>query len=192
MNDVKREMIFGDQSLFDGAPEDVEMIAAMPTFIFYKVLDGCVFTREKGTNWEQCPFNHPGIALQAMRRIIHQPKRWTLEDKKSGRLPGVGCEVILRTTGELATVNAVHKNMVCLTFADGEFSPFNIERIEPIETPEERAKREREEWCSKALDSAGILSEMKRYELKRLGEYIGSIHDALLSGELPMPTKGGE
>ena len=46
---------------------------------------------------------------------------------------------------------------------------------------------QREEWCSKALDSAGILSEMKRYELKRLGEYIGSIHDALQSGELKMP-----
>jgi len=63
---------------------------------------------------------------------------------------------------------------------------------QPIETPEERAKREREEWCSKALDSAGILSEMKRYELKRLGEYIGSIHDALQSGELPMPNKESE
>lgn len=26
MNDVKREMIFGDQSLFDGAPEDAEAV----------------------------------------------------------------------------------------------------------------------------------------------------------------------
>ena len=57
----------------------------------------------------------------------------------------------------------------------------------PIETPEEKAARLREEWCSKALDSAGILSGMKHYDLKRLGEYIGSIHDALLSGRLKMP-----
>ena len=70
---------------------------------------------------------------------------------------------------------------------DGECIRISLFDFLPIELPEEKAARLREEWCSKALDSAGILSEMKRYELKRLGEYIGSIHDALQSGELKMP-----
>jgi len=54
------------------------------------------------------------------------------------------------------------------------------------------AQRLRDEWRIKALSSASILSGMQEYELKRLGGYIGDIYDALLSGELTMPSKDGE
>ena len=55
--------------------------------------------------------------------------------------------------------------------------------LSPLETPEEKAERLRSEWCAKAAKT-----------LKNL-EYtstLASIYDALLSGELPVPTKGGE
>ena len=116
-------------------------------------------------------------------RPTRKPKRWTVEDQKAGRLPEVGSEVILRTSGEIATINAANKNMVCLTFSDGGFSPFNVERIDPIETPEEKAARLREEWCSKAAKT------LKNLEYNST---LTSIYDALLSGELPMPKKEDE
>ena len=70
----------------------------------------------------------------------------------------------------------------------------SINRIKPIETPEEKAQRLREEWCSDALSSCSILSGMQKYELKRLGGYIEDIYDALLSGDLsaPVQAKDGE
>ena len=66
----------------------------------------------------------------------------------------------------------------------------NIEKT--IESPEENAERLREEWCIEALSSCSILSGMQKYELKRLGGYIEDIYDALLTGALSVPTKGGE
>ena len=134
-----------------------------------------------------------GWRMIAMRRIIKTPV-WTLEDKKAGRLPEVGAELIHKTIGICYFVGVGLAENACwaLKLQSGLIYIAAKSWCSPIETPEERAKREREEWCSKALDSAGILSEMKRYELKRLGEYIGSIHDALQSGELPMPGKWSE
>ena len=129
-----------------------------------------------------------------MRRIIKEPKPWTWEDKREGRLPEVGAELIHKTRGICEFIGVGLDEDACWALKQQSGSIYIADKswCQPIETPEERAKREREEWCSKALDSAGILSEMKRYELKRLGEYIGSIHDALQSGELPMPNKESE
>ena len=62
----------------------------------------------------------------------------------------------------------------------------------PLETPEEKAERLREEWCIKALSSCSISSGMQKYELKRLGGYIEDIYDALLSCDLPVPGRDGE
>jgi hypothetical protein len=151
---MKYEMIFGDEGLFDGAPEDVDMIGYSGGF--YKnspdgpvYCCGCTFTTDE--------YRNKGFI--AMRRIIKGSKRWTVEDQKAGVLPEVGCEVILRTSGELTTVNAAHKNRVCLTFSDGSFSPFNIERIDPIETPAEKAQREEDEFVTslcKELDGTSL------------------------------------
>ena len=138
-----------------------------------------------------------GWRMIAMRRIIRTPT-WTVEDKKAGKLPEVGCRVDfchkLNTnwrTGEIKYID----DQVAVIKADAIDRPFvyEVDRVEfkPIESPEEKAARLREEWCSNALDSASILSGMREYELKRLGGYIGNIYDALLSGELAAP-KGGE
>lgn len=132
-----------------------------------------------------------------MRRIIKKPKRWTMEDQKAGKLPDVGCRVNfchkLNTnwrTGEIKYID----DQVAVIKADAVDRPFvyEVDRVEfkPIESPEEKAARLREEWCIKALSSCSISSEMQRYELKRLGGYIEDIYDAILSGELPVPVKG--
>ena len=135
---MKYEPVFGDQSLFDGAPSGGFYMATE---------DGGVQYLSRGPlNGDRCKYIDG--YLIAERRIIAEPKRWTLEDKRAGRLPEVGSEVILRVNGEIATVNAKNKNIVCLTFSDGGLSPFNVERIDPIETPEEKAKREEDEFVS--------------------------------------------
>ena len=128
-------------------------------------------------------------SIASVDKSTKEPNRWTWEDKKAGRLPDVGAELIHKTRGICYFVGIGVDENACwaLKLQSGLIYIAEKSWCSPIETPEERAKREREEWCSKALDSAGILSEMKRYELKRLGEYIGSIHDALLSGELKAP-----
>ena len=194
MNVIRYEPVFGDQSLFDGAPEDAEFAGWFCQEIrWYMILDGKILFSDGGT-W--CTSDNPYLSadIAAMRRIIKEPKRWTAEDQKAGRLPEVGCKC--RQGNKEETVIAVTENFVVTECLDGAVCTTRkcefMASYNPIETPEEKAARLREEWCSKALDSAGILSEMKCYELKRLGEYIGSIHDALQSGELPMPKKEDE
>ncbi len=174
--------IFGPQELFDNAPEHVEVIRFNDYSREY--LWGDLNTIQLLTFEEL-----KAIPIVAMRRIIQEPKRWTVEDQKAGRLPEVGSEVILRTTGEIATINAANKNMVCLTFSDGGFSPFNVERIDPIESPEEKAERLRNEWVNKAyVDFHRLGCELEVLQK----EQIKQIYDALLSGELTMPGKVDE
>ena len=182
---MKYEMIFGDERLADKFTNENSV------FIVYRG-HGVYFEFESGNDGVNYIANSCSIGDSFyMRRIIKEPKRWTWEDKKAGVLPEVGS--IFTYRDETLTCHFID--------GDGEIWAHDIDNkivtpllreCQPIETPEERTKREREEWCSKALDSAGILSEMKRYELKRLSEYIGSIHDALQSGELPMPNKESE
>ena len=135
---MKYEAVFGNQDLFDGAGTFTGL-----DVVVHSIASGIKSYARLSDLTPESLRNHP---VCAMRRIIAEPKRWTVEDKKAGRLPDVGSEVILRTTGEIATINAANKNMVCLTFSDGGFSPFNVERIDPIESPEEKAQREEDEF----------------------------------------------
>ena len=190
MNDIRYEPVFGDQTLFNDGPDDAEMVAiyALRLKRWYKLQDGeCYLYQGKGQSWKRCRNGYPGLPLLAQRRIIRTPV-WTKSDQMAGKLPEVGCIVRVSPT-ENAKVVAVNTKMSVMAVQcnDESIDVLDIHEILPFETDAERQQREREEWCSKALDSAGILSEMKCYELKRLGEYIGSIHDALLSGELKMP-----
>ena len=183
--EIKYEEVFGPQELFDGAPDDVDMIGHSgghykntPNGILY--CGGCTFTADELRN----------TGFIAMRRIIKTPV-WTVADQKAGRLPEVGAkcrqghkdEIVIAVT-EKFVVTECQDMSVCTTRKDVFMRSYN-----PIETPEEKAARLREEWCSNALDSASILSGMREYELKRLGGYIGNIYDALLSGDLPVPVK---
>ena len=187
---MKYEMIFGDQSLFDGAPDDAEYAGWFCQEIrWYMILNGKILFSDGGT-W--CTSDNPYLSadIAAMRRIIAEPKRWTAEDQKAGRLPEVGCHLLIE--GNLAEfIGLSHApNSWCFRRLDGEWGiqTANKDWFSPIESPEEKAARLREEWCIKALSSCSILSGMQKYELKRLGGYIEDIYDALLSGDLPVPV----
>ena len=212
---MKFEAVFGDQSLFDGAPDDAEAVGCgkphHDAVVFYKFSNGefQYKYKEEGEDWKVSTCENPQSVIKAMRRIIVEPKRWTVEDQKAGRMPEVGVLVEYfanndhfdteitgqwRNGDELEILRGQNKNKAFVVFnkRTEQISNLIINCMKPIETPDEKAARLREEWCSDALGSASILSGMKEYELKRLGGYVGNIYDALLSGELSMPSKGGE
>ena len=189
--EIKYEAVFGDQSLFDGTLSACEFASEMYGYMFANgILYYCEKYNEKA-EWSLSCKSHLTFKPSAMRRIIRTPT-WTVADQKAGKLPEVGCIVVRKKSNDECLVVFKSSNVIVL-FSESFSSAVSVSKSDffnyfrALETPEEKAARLREEWCSKALDSAGILSEMKRYELKRLGEYIGSIHDALQSGELKMP-----
>ena len=186
---MKYEPLYGLQKPFDNGPADSTAYGLFrdgDEYIYYKIDKTSVYCFDTDNQWSHID-GAPTIPFLAMRRIIAEPKRWTVEDKKAGRLPEVGCEYIGR--GVLLTCVFVDKNRgVWGKSKDNIMYCHEYLEIEPIETPKEKAARLREEWCSNALDSASILSGMREYDLKRLGGYIGNIYDALLSGDLPAPV----
>ena len=147
---MKYEMIFGDEKLFDGAPECATH--ATKGGGFYYVDSGIV---KFISNMFFGARDVCGLAgyLVAERRIIKEPKRWTWEDKKAGRLPEVGCEVMAIDTKMVCTVNAICKiyKSLSLTFPDGSLGMVELEDIDPIETPREKYDRERDECIDKLL-----------------------------------------
>ena len=182
--EYKYEPIFGDQSLFDYAPEDAEMITkphgnerAEP--FFFKFINSRVYgCSNKCKTWEWCEY--PANTTVALRRIIPEPKRWTWEDKKVGRLPEVGAkcrqghkdEIVIAVT-EKFVVTECQDMSVCTTRKDVFMRSYN-----PIETPAEKAARLKSEWCAKAA------KQLKNLEYTST---LTSIYDALLSGELQAP-----
>lgn len=81
--------------------------------------------------------------LIAMRRIIKTPL-WTKADKEAGRFPEVGAKVCY--LGIEYEVLATDKNSVCFIGVDKELYIASKSSCKPIETPEERAKREEDEF----------------------------------------------
>ena len=175
---MKYEMIFGDAGLFDGAPESATH--AVKGGGFYSVKNKFVSYVSSGI------FNGSNVEvlggyLIAERRIIEEPKRWTWEDKKAGRLPEVGCVVMAIDVNEVARIAAINNDSVCsvcVVFEDGGFITLHFSGIAPIETPAEKAARLKSEWCAKAA------KQLKNLEYTST---LTSIYDALLSGELQAP-----
>lgn len=174
--EIKYEPVFGDQSLFDNASDDA--VLAIKETISGRIH----FVTNKG--WIKSGLNHEryiGISDNgiAMRRIIPEPKRWTIEDQKAGNLPEVGCRVSFchkfNTNWRAGEIKYID-NQIAFIKTDDIDRPFiyEVDRVEfkPIESPEEKAARLREEWVSKA-------TFMRTYE----------IYDNLLSGDLPVPVR---
>ena len=160
---MKYEMIFGDEKLFDGAPESATH--AVKGGGFYSVKNKFVSYVSSGI------FNGSNVEalggyLIAERRIIKEPKRWTWEDKKAGRLPDVGCRVDfchkLNTnwrTGEIKYID----NQVAVIKEDDIDRPFiyEFDRVEfnPIETPAEKAQREENEFVKSEMKDTTLSIE---------------------------------
>ena len=136
--------VFGPQELFNGASEFVEVIRFNDYSREY--LWGDLNTIQLLTFEEL-----KAIPIVAMRHIIAEPKRWTVEDQKAGRMPEVDC--VVRTTGmnEDARIAAINNDSVCVVFEDGAFVTLHVSSIAPIEAPEEKAQREEDEF----VDSLG-------------------------------------
>jgi hypothetical protein len=173
--------VFGDQSLFDDAPEDAVFVRyGKESYIFKESMLGCTIGSLRDA------------PIVAMRRIEEapEPKRWTWEDKKAGRLPEVGAkcrqghkdEIVIAVT-EKFVVTECQDMSVCTTRKDVFMRSYN-----PIETPAEKAQRERDEWIDNACSficfyDIGRVDAIKSLEIT---------YDKLKSGELPMPKKDGE
>ena len=123
---MKYENLCGYESDFFTMPENVIAVVR---------LDHCVQGLTEFSQITEC-----GKPVLAMRRIIAEPKRWTVEDQKAGRLPEVGCRVVfchkLNTnwrTGEIKYID----NQVAVIKADNIDRPFvyEFDRVEfkPIE-----------------------------------------------------------
>ena len=144
----------------------------------------------------------------AMRRIIQEPKRWTVEDQKAGRLPEVGCIVEYfknnehadtevtaqwRNGDELEILRHQNKNKAFVVFnARAErSSDLIVQCMKPIETPKEKAQREEDGWVNKAWGETAVFAGVTQDEHDRLRIHLRHIYKAQLSGELAAP-KGGE
>ena len=162
---IKYEAVFGDQSLFNGMPDNTVL---------------AVCDNESKTYYEDEQSNRSGVirisggyARIAMRRIIRTPI-WTMEDQKAGKLPEVGAKLIFTETWdafEFVGVIAGSMRWACKDFQDGFIYFFEQSEMSPIESPEEKAARLRSEWCNRAMDYSTIQQ----------------LYDAMLSGELKMP-----
>ena len=153
---MKYEMIFGDERRFN--EQNNEMAEVMlwhdylgPNFVSIKELSRM---NSEGS------IPHGSVVL-AMRRIIAEPKRWTVADQKAGKLPEAGCRVNfchkLNTnwrTGEIKYID----DQVTVIKADDILRLFvyEIERVEfkPIEPAEEKAQREEDEFVASVIDLA--------------------------------------
>ena len=167
---MKYEMIFGDEKLFFDAQQDCEMVGNG----HHKVENGKLMVWNFSEKyWAESHTNK--ITIAAMRRIIKDPKRWTLEDKKAGRLPEVGSKLICTETWdafEFVGVIAGSMRWACKDFQDGFLYFFEQSEMSPIESPEENAARLRSEWCNRAMDYSTIQQ----------------LYYAMLSGELAVPV----
>lgn len=179
MSEFKYEPIFGDQSLFYGAPEDaVSVRYGKSEYIFDS-------EEIKATTGQL-----RDVPVVAMRRIIKTPV-WTVADQKAGLLPEKGAkyEVDGCVVTHLGNGAAGYQNIFYFEYPSGACGNAHERMAKPIETPEEKAQRERNEWAKKAsqfiddeLDCVNIVGEhvMRRF------------YNALKSGELPMPKKEDE
>lgn len=141
---MKYEIIFGNQGLFSVAPTDATAVWVNEDGgnFYYKLDSGGLHSWDG--SWHNCVNVTDDICFSAMRRIIQEPKRWTLEDKKAGRLPEVGAIVVsdgFNEKCEFLGVGMVNGFFV-VRLPNGLISINSASSFKPIETPEEKAQRE--------------------------------------------------
>ena len=96
-------------------------------------------------------------------------------------MPEVGAELLHESEGYVNFVGEFDFRWMLRTKEGGLYLAEKF-YCSPIETPEEKAERLRNEWINEAINAVRK-TDVNGYE---------SIYDALLSGALSVPTKGGE
>ena len=128
---MKYEMIFGDESLFDGAPEHAVIAIKRPfgsgvrseeMYFFFSAYDAILVAGSL--------FNFNNVILKtteyAERRIIKEPKRWTWEDKKTGVLPEVGCTCVKCNAHDERLIISVTDKYIGIECDNGLTKPYFI------------------------------------------------------------------
>ena len=190
MNEIKYEPLYGLQKPFDNGPADSTAYGLFrdgDEYIYYKIDKTSVYCFDTDNQWSHID-GAPTIPFLAMRRIIPEPKRWTVEDKKDGRLPEVGCSVLFTHNNFKCEVIAIDDSItedveLALRFSDGSILVCKINKIKPIESPEEKTALLCNEWCKTAADI------FVRHPSCSATESLGGIYKAMLSGDLPVPVK---
>ena len=160
MNEIKYEPLYGLQKPFDNGPADSTAYGLFrdgDEYIYYKIDKTSVYCFDTDNQWSHID-GAPTIPFLAMRRIIAEPNRWTVEDQKAGRLPEVGCRIYVPIIFEEQNViYSSEKVIVSISDNGGAVTRTevaSINRIKPIETPEEKAQREEDEFVKLMIDLA--------------------------------------
>lgn len=213
MENIKYEPVFGDQSLFDDAPEDCFCVAknVYDDCVFYREVDRCLFWLDCG-RWK--PLQFMSCTPIAMRSIIRTPT-WSVSDHKAGKLPEVGIKAIWtgksKTSGPdgvkypdfgveieivthtktanglypVAVFKWLHEDGVGQCYAGSG----HADDFKPIETPHEKAARLRDEWAESAIDDAySSIGLRDREKPEHIMRYFRRVYEAMLSGDLPVPV----
>ena len=168
--EIKYEAVFGNQCLFDGAGTFSGL-----DVVVHSIANGLKSYARSSDLTPESLRNNP---VCAMRRIIRTPT-WTTADQKAGKLP----EVLSKFTARGFTWECVRIiNNTVLAVSGDSYCGFEFNECKPIESPEEKAARLREEWCESALKIINHKFIDARGPM--------AIYDALLSGDLPVPVKG--
>jgi hypothetical protein len=107
---MKYEMLLGTQEKFIGHKEDAEIL------LWHDFLGPKAVTFDEAKNMVDRGETPAGSVVIAMRRIIKEPKRWTVEDQKAGVLPEVGCVVMAIGANEVARIAAINNDSVCSVY----------------------------------------------------------------------------
>lgn len=150
---MKYEMIFGDAGLFDGAGlfTGIDVVTR-------NIDDGLYRTSRLS---ECTPSSLRINPIVAMRRIIKEPKPWTAADQKAGRLPEVDCIVTTYDGKPYVFVGESCNNdqwslRDCET---GKVCHTPISWVLPIESPEEKAQREENEFVKSEMKNTTLSME---------------------------------
>ena len=143
---MKYEAVLGNQDLFDGVSCAAIIVIKSNGTGRYTI------TENECSDIIKLNVCQPDIEI-AMRRIIQEPKRWTIEDQKAGRLPDVGAEVQFNFYQSSVVRQGIIKyidEQVAVIQTEDVTRPFCYETCKvvftPLETPEEKAQREEKEF----------------------------------------------
>ena len=137
--EMKYEAVFGNQELFDGAGTFTGL-----DVVVHSIASGIKSYARLSDLTPESLRNNP---VCAMRRIIQEPKRWAIEDQKAGQLPEVGAELLHESEGYVNFVGEFDFRWMLRTKEGGLYLAEKF-YCSPIETPEEKAQREEDEFVS--------------------------------------------
>ena len=168
--------VFGPQELFDNEfePNAIAVIFIDRTNKLHATSEAEIDRQLQRT----------GSYVVAMRRIIKTPV-WTVADQQAGRLPEVGSMLNHKTKGECTFIGfgGDDKTYWALKLKNDLIYIADKNWCTPIELPEVKAARLREEWKNNVIE----IHHGKRRKMSTSTFLLDDIYDALLSGELQAP-----